>query len=142
MNSTWKILIVADEPVVRFGLARLLSQSPDIEVCGEAKDASDALRATELLRPDLALIGCPLETNVLPGFFSQLKTVHPLLRIVFGTRSDDHTLYHNLMRAGADGCIHWGESLPQRTGYTLPAASLQTAMVSSPSPSASYASSR
>lgn len=106
-----KVLIVVDQPVARFGLSRLLSQEPDIEVCGEADTASDAVLKTETLKPHLALIGLPLENKVQPDLFSQLRTKHPPLKILVGIRADDPGLACHFARIGADGCVHWREPL-------------------------------
>jgi DNA-binding NarL/FixJ family response regulator len=112
MVSMWsKVLIVADQPIVRFGLARLLSQETDIEVCGEAETGADALAKTEKLRPHLAVIGIPLENKVQPSLFSQLRTIHPPLKILVGVRVDDPVLACHFVRQGVNGCIHWREPL-------------------------------
>ena len=37
-----KILIVDDHPMMREGLAQLISQQPDMMVCGEAGEAGEA----------------------------------------------------------------------------------------------------
>ena len=104
-----KILIVADQPVVRFGLCRLLSQEPDIEICGEAENITGAMREIQTTRPHLTLIGLPLEKKLHPGLLPQLKATHPPMKILVGTRADDPSLACRFIRYGADGCIHWGE---------------------------------
>ena len=40
-----KILLVEDHQIVRQGIARIINQEPDMEVCGEAGDAREALSA-------------------------------------------------------------------------------------------------
>ena len=39
-----RILIVDDHPAVREALAMRIGRQPDLEVCGEAADLSEALR--------------------------------------------------------------------------------------------------
>ena len=106
-----KVLIVADQPVVRYGLARLLSQELDLEVCGEAADASGALHEVEALRPDLALLSMSIDGASHPGLIEQLKAKHSPLKILAAILHDDSTLAGRILHAGADGCIHWGESI-------------------------------
>ncbi len=103
-----KALIVADHPVLRFGLKRLISQEQDFEVCGEAGSASEALAKTETQRPDIAVVALPLENGLHPVLFPQMKAKYPALKILTGIRSDDPSLSCRVIRAGADGCIHWG----------------------------------
>jgi DNA-binding NarL/FixJ family response regulator len=54
--SRIRILIVDDHPVVRAGLAGLLSSQPDFEVVGEAGDGQEALNMLERLEPDVVLM--------------------------------------------------------------------------------------
>ena len=103
-----KVLIVADQPILRLGLVQLLSKEPDIEVRGEAETVSDTLVQVEALRPDLAVISLPLEGKLHPGWLLQLKAKHAPLKILAGIRMNDPTVACHVIRAGADGCIHWG----------------------------------
>ncbi|MER3442621.1 response regulator [Calidithermus chliarophilus] len=54
--SRIRILIVDDHPVVRAGLAGLLSSQPDFEVVGEAGNGVEALNMLERLNPDVVLM--------------------------------------------------------------------------------------
>src|SRR5664279_3533353 len=100
-----KVLIVADQPVVRYGLVQLLSQELDLEVCGEAVDVSGALHEVEALRPDLALLSMSLDDASHPGLIEQLKAKHAPLKILAAIRHDDPHLAGRVLHAGADGCI-------------------------------------
>ena len=48
-----RILIVDDHPIVRAGLARLLSSENDMKVCCEADNAGDAIQKIRELKPDM-----------------------------------------------------------------------------------------
>jgi DNA-binding NarL/FixJ family response regulator len=108
-----KVLIASDQPVLRFGLRQLLSRESDIEVRGEADTAADVLAKTEALRPDVALIALPLDNSLTPDWLQQAKAKHPPLKILAGIRLDDPGLACRMIRAGADGCIHWGSPLAE-----------------------------
>ncbi|MEY4198266.1 MAG: hypothetical protein RLZZ265_6, partial [Verrucomicrobiota bacterium] len=54
------ILIVDDHPMMRDGLAALITAQPDLAVCAQAADAREALQAIESLRPDLVLMDISL----------------------------------------------------------------------------------
>ena len=50
-----RVLLVDDHPMMREGLAQLFANQPDLEVCGEAGDANEALEKIASLKPDLVL---------------------------------------------------------------------------------------
>ncbi len=58
-----RIVIVDDHPLVRKGLTSVLSLEPDIEIVGEASGVEDALKAIEVLKPDLSLIDLKLSNE-------------------------------------------------------------------------------
>ena len=51
-----RILLVDDHPLMRRGQADLLNREPDLEVCGEAGSAREAMEVTAKLKPDLVLV--------------------------------------------------------------------------------------
>ena len=55
-----RLLLVEDHPVTREGLAQLLNQQTDLQVCGQAGTAPEALAAAEALKPDLVLVDISL----------------------------------------------------------------------------------
>ena len=42
-SHTYRVLIVDDHPIVREGIAAVINRERDMEVCGQAEDAGDAL---------------------------------------------------------------------------------------------------
>jgi DNA-binding NarL/FixJ family response regulator len=55
-----KVLVVDDHPIVREGIALLLTGQPDLQVCASAIDIPSALEAVRVWRPDVALIDLSL----------------------------------------------------------------------------------
>ena len=51
-----RLVIADDHPVVRAGLAGLLSDEPEFEVVGEASDGDEAVRIAAATRPDVVLM--------------------------------------------------------------------------------------
>jgi len=51
-----RLLIADDHPVVRAGLAGLLSDEPGFEVVAEASDGDEAVRLADATRPDVVLM--------------------------------------------------------------------------------------
>lgn len=55
-----KIVIVDDHPLVRRGLASVISMQPNVEFAGEATNGQEALQVIEETQPDLVLIDLKL----------------------------------------------------------------------------------
>jgi len=55
-----KLLIVDNQVVVCKGIQRLLQNTPNVKVVGEARDNEEALQKVKELKPDVALVNCNL----------------------------------------------------------------------------------
>ena len=51
-----KVLVVDDHDLVRMGISRMLSDSADIEVVGEADSGDMAIKLAKQLLPDVILL--------------------------------------------------------------------------------------
>lgn len=100
-----RVLIVDDHPIVRQGLAQLIAQETDLEVCGEADDPETALTAVEERRPDIAVIDLMLKGT--PGFhlIRTLRARHRELPVLVISMHDEAVYAERALRAGALGYI-------------------------------------
>ena len=55
------ILLVDDHPILRAGFAQLINHEADLQVCGQAENASQALGLLESCKPDLAIVDVSLQ---------------------------------------------------------------------------------
>jgi DNA-binding NarL/FixJ family response regulator len=108
-NTPSKVLVIADQPILRYGLMRLLSDEPDIEVCGELDSSDNTSRQVESAGPHLVVISLPLNRAAHYSLIEQLKAKHPLLKVLAAVRYDDTAFAARAFTAGADGCVHLGE---------------------------------
>jgi DNA-binding NarL/FixJ family response regulator len=53
---TISVVLADDQPLVRAGLAMLLTAEPHIDVVGEAADGAAAIEMAHTLRPDIVLM--------------------------------------------------------------------------------------
>lgn len=100
-----RLLVVDDHTLFRRGLIALLSQSPEVDVVGEAADAGEALRHASQLQPDVILLD-----NHLPGVHGvdalpQLLTACPATRVLMLTVSEDADDLANALSRGASGYL-------------------------------------
>src|SRR5438309_11934983 len=58
-----KVLMVDDHALVRRGLATLIGDEADLEVCGEAGDAVEAMTQVGVVRPDLVVVDLSLRNG-------------------------------------------------------------------------------
>ena len=100
-----RILVVDDHPIVRQGLALMIDQEPDLEVCGEAEAADQALRALTRLQPDILVLDLSLPGNDGIGLLKTIRAAHPSLPILILSMHDESVYAERALRAGANGYI-------------------------------------
>jgi DNA-binding NarL/FixJ family response regulator len=103
---TISVLIADDHPVVRQGLAVLLSVHDDMSVAGEAADGEQALRLAAELRPDVLLLD--LKLPVLDGIavLRRLPESAPRTRALVLTSAADRAQAAVALQAGAAGFLY------------------------------------
>lgn len=100
-----KVLLVDDHPVVRRGLAALLSTLPGIDVVGEAGDGSEAVKEAQLTQPDVVVMDVQM-----PGLdgveaTKALRTAVPSAAVLVLTMFEDAQSVVMALRAGAKGYL-------------------------------------
>jgi len=100
-----RLLLVDDQDLVRAGLRMLCEAAPDIEVVGEARNGSEALRLAGDRRPDVILMD--LRMPVMDGTTATrlILQTHPAIRIVILTTFDDDDHLYPAITAGAAGFL-------------------------------------
>jgi DNA-binding NarL/FixJ family response regulator len=100
-----RILIVDDHPMMREGLRAVIDRAPDLEVCGQAGTAQQAMNAIQKLAPDLALVDITLPGKSGLELVKDLRATHPLLRILAISMHDESLYAERMLNAGASGYI-------------------------------------
>lgn len=104
-QSKSRILIVDDHTVVRQGLTLLIGQEPDLVVCSEAENASQALEAIEKQQVDLAIVDISLDGPNGIQLTERIKSRHPHLPVLVLTMHDEELYVKRAFQAGAKGYI-------------------------------------
>lgn len=104
-SSKKRILIADDHPMMRQGLAQLITNEPDLTVCCEADTAGQVLDIISSRKPDLLLADISLPDK---NGLELIKDVHALCPevLVLVVSMHDEALYaERVLRAGARGYI-------------------------------------
>jgi DNA-binding NarL/FixJ family response regulator len=105
-----RIFLVDDHPLVREWLTNLLNQQPDLEVCGEAETAADALRGIEATNPKLAIIDISLNAASGLELVKDLCIQHPSVAPLVLSMHEEELYAERAMRAGARGYVRKRET--------------------------------
>ncbi len=100
-----RVFIVDDHPIVRQGLAQMINQEPDLIVCGEAEEASEALTAVTTLRPDMLLVDLSLKGSSGLDLIKTMRVQQPTLPVLVVSMHEESLYVERVLRAGARGYI-------------------------------------
>lgn len=98
-----RILIVDDHPIVRQGLVQMLGHEPDMEACGEAESAAEALKAIAAAAPDAAIVDLSLKDSSGLELLKDIRVRYPRLPVLVLSVYDESMYAERALRAGARG---------------------------------------
>jgi DNA-binding NarL/FixJ family response regulator len=102
--ETLRILIADDHPMVRKGLRALLAAQADLELVGEATNATEAVELTTTLLPDVVLMDLHMPGGGIKAT-RQITHMSPSVRVLVVTMFKDDDSVFTALRAGARGYI-------------------------------------
>jgi len=102
----YRVFILDDHPLFRFGLKRLINSQPDLVVCGEAHNAVEGLDEALRLNPDLITVDISLNdsTNGIE-FVKNIRAHLETARILVVSMHDESIYALRALRAGAQGYL-------------------------------------
>jgi DNA-binding NarL/FixJ family response regulator len=114
-SKTTRILLVDDHPLVRAGLAEVLTREPDLVICGEAEDRLPALALMATARPDLAIIDLRLKKSHGLELIKDIHAQFPNVRMLVVSTLDGVLHAQRALQAGASGYIGKEEAIANVT---------------------------
>ena len=105
MPQKSKVLLVDDHPLVREWLANLINQQLDLQICGEAANASAALELIGVAKPEIAMVDISLEGGSGIELIKNIKALYPGVIVIVLSMHDEMLYAERALRAGARGYI-------------------------------------
>jgi DNA-binding NarL/FixJ family response regulator len=106
----YRVLIVDDHPVVRYGIGRILNAEPDLTVCGEADDGPAALLALQRTSPHVVLLDISLKTMDGLTLLRRMLRMSPDLPVLVLSMHQESVYARKAITAGARGYVMKEES--------------------------------
>jgi DNA-binding NarL/FixJ family response regulator len=100
-----RILVVDDHPIVRRGLRELVADEPDLEVCGEADNVTQALKQVEATRPDIVIVDLTLKSGHGLDLIQEIRAIDKHIKVLVSSMHDESLFAERALRAGATGYI-------------------------------------
>lgn len=100
-----KIVIVEDHPIFLMGLKELINIDPELTVCGEADNYSDALRVITLAKPDIVIADIFLQDHDRLDLVKTIKETFPDIKVVVVSMYDQGHYVQKALSYGASGYI-------------------------------------
>ncbi len=104
MGPPITVFLMDDHEVVRQGVRALLESTGEIEVVGEAANATDALARIPAVRPDVAVLDVRVPDGNGIEVCRDVRSAHGTQCLILTSFSDDEALFEAIM-AGASGYV-------------------------------------
>jgi DNA-binding NarL/FixJ family response regulator len=100
-----KVLVVDDHPLLRQGLAMLINQQADMQVCGEAEEAHAAMQSIAEKHPDIIILDLSLKGPDGLELLKSIRAAYPDLPVLVLSMHDEAIYAERTLRARANGYI-------------------------------------
>ena len=100
-----RVLIVDDHPTMREGLIRVIEREADLQVCGEADSAPQAVRKIKSTKPDLVLLDISLGKHNGIELTEEIVSRSPRAMVLMHSMHEDPVYAQRSLRAGAKGYV-------------------------------------
>ena len=106
---TIRILLADDHPIVREGLAAVLSTQPEFEIVGQANDGAEAVDLASALKPDIVVLDLAMAQLDGVQALRAMRTENKDLKVLVFTASETDDRIIGAVQAGAQGYLLKGE---------------------------------
>src|SRR5207244_4981351 len=96
-----RILVLDEQPLLRWGISAYLNSHPDMMVCGDAGSVSDARRKIAECQPQFVVTALRLGAGDSLKLIKELKTQNPGLCVLVYSAFAENLFAERAMRSGA-----------------------------------------
>lgn len=100
-----RIVVVDEQPLVRRGLIKILEETGNFEICGEAENYSNMIKAVRKYKPDLLICDFYLNDFLNVDLCKAISSVDPAISVLVITNQDELIYGERLIRSGAKGYL-------------------------------------
>lgn len=100
-----KIFVVDDHPLMRDGIALLVSSEVDLQICGTADNTTETLKQIPIVEPDLMIVDLSLKDGLSLDLIKTVKDRHPRVRMLVVSAYDENLYAERVLRCGASGFV-------------------------------------
>jgi DNA-binding NarL/FixJ family response regulator len=105
-NKKTRIFVVDDHPLMRDGLALLISSEDDLQICGASASMKDALKQLPTADPDLMVVDLALKDGLGLDLIKAVKERYPKVRMLVVSAYDENLYAERALRNGASGYVN------------------------------------
>lgn len=104
MNA-YRIALADDHVVLRQGMRRIIEETGEMEVVGEAGDGLELINLLNETVPDMVVLDSSMPNLSGIGAISEIKRLHPGMKALVLTMHRDKEYIYQVLSSGADGCL-------------------------------------
>jgi len=108
-----RVVVVDDHPLFRERLCQLIDNEPDMEICGQADSAQQAIQIIRVTSPNLAIVDVTLKASSGLELIKGIKALSIGVPVLVLSMHDESLYAERALRAGAMGYITKSEEAAQ-----------------------------
>ena len=105
MDKPIRVLVAEDHPVLRAGLKQILLSEVDVELAGEAANASEALDLAQRTDPNVVILDLTLPGSSVLELLKHLKREYPKTPVLVISAHGEDQFATQVLRAGGAGYL-------------------------------------
>src|SRR5258708_36493556 len=103
--ATIRVLVLDEQPLLRYGICAYLNSQLDMSVCGEAASIPEARSKIAECHPQLLVTALGLGAEDSLKLIRTLRADNPMLRVLVYSAFDETIFAQRAMREGANGYV-------------------------------------